>query len=610
VSALLELEAGRVFAGKYRVVRLVKTGGMGAVYEVRHTANDKRWALKIIKPELARDPEARTRFEREAKIDGLIGSAFVASVIDAGIDEPTGMPYLVMEFLVGEELGVRVARLGALPSADVVRYMGQVARALDKAHDKKVVHRDLKPENLFLCTSEEEEPKVKVLDFGIAKLLEGALDVSTHGGGTPLYMAPEQTRRGREIGPWTDIWALGLVAYTLLVGRHYWEGTTLVELVGELTGDAPREAPSVRAARRGVVLPSAFDTWFFRCVHNDPKERFARAGEAAASLAGALAESGPSPLAETFAPPAPKAAAPAAAPATPAARTPPFALDATEPMPEARTTGPLSSTARPAETPARARTIPRTATIAIVTLLGAVALVLWQRSSAVPPAATVPSSSPTTAPLEDDLRSVIARENPFLRAGAIALQRTEVTRGQYARFVASLTSADRSKARPLREWAGESIDERLAHRPVTWVTWGRAVRFCAAVDARLPTPAEWKAAATANGEYPWGAAWPPPMRAVVADAHGERTPADVGAWPLDTTRSGHADLFGNVAEWTAPSTAGLAYVLGAPRDVGIDDARTMFIDGVQKVTAEGTTPEDDAEELADPLTGFRCARAP
>jgi eukaryotic-like serine/threonine-protein kinase len=608
VSAITELEPGRVFAGKYRVVRLVKTGGMGAVYEVRHTGNDKRWALKIIKPELARNPEARERFEREAKIDGLIGSTFVASVIDAGIDAPTELPYLVMEFLDGEELGMRVARLGALPSGEVARYIAQVARALDRAHDKKVVHRDLKPENLFLCTSDEDEPKVKVLDFGIAKLLEGSLDVSTHGGGTPLYMAPEQTRRGREIGPWTDIWSLGLVTYTLLVGRHYWEGTTLVELVDELLGEGPREAPSVRAARRGVVLPAAFDAWFFRCVHNDPKARFARAGEAAASLAAALGDSGPSPLAQTF---TPAAATPSPPPPPPATAAP--APRPTELAPEARTTGPLSASAPPASAAATASDFPRKPLVAIVGLALAGAIALAFRGPGAP-AATAPSSyapkvTTTMPPPEaEDLRSALERENPFLSAGAITLQKTEVTRAAFARFVASLPEAERPRARPLRGWDGEPTDAATARRPVTWVTWERAARFCQAIDARLPTATEWRAAATASGEYPWGAAWPPPLSAFGDPARASHAPADVGSAALDATRSGHADLFGNVAEWTAPSKSGLALVLGAPLDVDREDARSMFTVGVQKITAEGSQPQELAEELADPLVGFRCAR--
>lgn len=257
---------------------------MGAVYEVRHTATDKRWALKVMNPNLARDASARERFEREARIDALIDGTFVASVIDAGIDEATQAPYLVMEFLVGRDLGEQLLRTGPLSARNVVTYLRHAARALDKAHAKNIVHRDLKPENLFLCQSDEDGERVKVLDFGIAKLLEAVGHSSTQSAGTPGYMAPEQWSRGREIGPWTDIWPLGLIAYELLVGKSYWRAETTGELYGEILSRGPRDAPSSRAAEAGIVLPKAFDDWFFRCVDNDPKRRFARAGEAIAEL--------------------------------------------------------------------------------------------------------------------------------------------------------------------------------------------------------------------------------------------------------------------------------------------------------------------------------------
>lgn len=288
MASIPNLQPGQLFAQRYRVVRLLKAGGMGAVYEVRHTATDKRWALKLMNPSLARDANARERFEREAKIDALIESAFVASVIDAGIDEATEAPYLVMEFLVGEDLGEQLLRAGPLPAASVVAYLRDVARALDKAHAKNIVHRDLKPENLFLCQSDEEGERVKVLDFGIAKLLESVGHSSTQSAGTPGYMAPEQWSRGRDIGPWTDIWALGLIAYELLVGKSYWQAETTGELYGEILSHGPRDAASARATEAGMLLPKAFDAWFFRCVDNDPKRRFARAGEAIAELASAF----------------------------------------------------------------------------------------------------------------------------------------------------------------------------------------------------------------------------------------------------------------------------------------------------------------------------------
>src|SRR4051812_17815117 len=194
---------------------------MGAVYEATHMQTRRRVALKVMRPEIVADPAERARFIQEAQVATLIESAHVVDVLDAGVDEDTGVPFLVMEFLAGEELGDYVKRRGPLPGGEVVAILQQAARALDKAHARGVVHRDLKPENLFVSVR-DEQTTVKILDFGIAKVLQSANSSSTRGTGTPLYMAPEQTRRSSKIGPTTDIWALGLIAYRLLVGRPYW----------------------------------------------------------------------------------------------------------------------------------------------------------------------------------------------------------------------------------------------------------------------------------------------------------------------------------------------------------------------------------------------------
>jgi serine/threonine-protein kinase len=282
-----QVHAGTVFSGRYRVDRLLKAGGMGAVYVAEHTTTRKRVALKLMRPEIVASESARARFVQEAQASAMIESGNVVDVYDAGVDAETNVPFIVMELLVGNELGELVQERGRLSAAEVVDYVAQTARALDRAHAAGVIHRDLKPDNLFLAVRDGEPPRVKVLDFGIAKFLASAGAETTRAAGTPLYMAPEQTRRGANIGPHTDVWALGLIAYTLLVGRPYWEGEDIHEIFGEILGGA-HEPPSARAARSGVTLSPAFDTWFFLCVASDPAARFGRAGDAAAALAEAL----------------------------------------------------------------------------------------------------------------------------------------------------------------------------------------------------------------------------------------------------------------------------------------------------------------------------------
>ena len=287
MSNFAQLPPGMVFGGKYRIDRLIKAGGMGAVYQGVHTATMRKVAIKIMRPEIVADGTARERFTREAQISARIESQHCVDVLDAGIDPNTGVPFLVMELLVGKELGELLGERGRFSPQEVVTWLGQAARALDRAHASGIVHRDLKPENLFLVMREGELPQVKVLDFGIARILEGATNRATMAAGTPLYMAPEQTSRSAAVGPHTDVWALGLTAYTFLVGRPYWLGQDLAALYPEILA-APMEPPSQRAMRFGAHLPPAFDGWFFSCVERDPTRRQSRPGEAIRQLGDVL----------------------------------------------------------------------------------------------------------------------------------------------------------------------------------------------------------------------------------------------------------------------------------------------------------------------------------
>jgi serine/threonine protein kinase len=279
MSDFAHLALGEVFAGRYQVERLIAAGGMGAVYASVHTSTLRKVALKVMRPEIVADPGARQRFAKEAQVSARLESPNVVDVLDAGIDPATGIPFFAMELLVGKELGELLKERGRLQPQEVFTYLTQAARALDKAHAIGIVHRDLKPENLFLVVREGEAPMIKVLDFGIARILEGATHAATMAGGTPLYMAPEQTSRSSSIGPHTDVWALALTAYTLLVGRPYWKGgDSLMQLYGEVL-TAQLDSPVARAAEVGVHLPPTLDAWFYRCVNRDPSMRMPRAGE-------------------------------------------------------------------------------------------------------------------------------------------------------------------------------------------------------------------------------------------------------------------------------------------------------------------------------------------
>jgi len=289
------LAEGTLFAGRYRVLRRIAAGGMGDVYEVLHLETNRRRALKVMQAHILTSDRMRERFRREARITAEIDSEFLVDIFDAGVDDETGLPFLVMELLRGDELKKRIESAGAVAPADVVLYLHQAALALDKTHKASIVHRDLKPDNLFLTEREDGSPRIKVLDFGIAKTLarEAAHPNTTHEMlGTPLYMAPEQFRTGVRVTPAADIYSLGMIAYTCLVGAPYWKDeidvgmSALVFIAIAMSG--PQELASARARRRGVPLPPAFDAWFARATAASPEARFHSAVEAISALAGAL----------------------------------------------------------------------------------------------------------------------------------------------------------------------------------------------------------------------------------------------------------------------------------------------------------------------------------
>jgi serine/threonine-protein kinase len=206
---------------------------MGAVYVARHETTELDVALKVLWPHVLKREEAVERFGLEAKVSAKVKSEHIVQVLDAGFEPDREIPYLVMELLVGRSLQEVIEGDGPLPSDRVVELLTQVARGLDRALGwtdrdgvvKPIVHRDLKPENLFLARRESGEPLMKILDFGIAKVLSQSTSVSQEIKGTPIYLASEQAS-GEAVSPQTDVWAFGLIAYFLLTGDNYWRATT------------------------------------------------------------------------------------------------------------------------------------------------------------------------------------------------------------------------------------------------------------------------------------------------------------------------------------------------------------------------------------------------
>ncbi|MBK7583838.1 MAG: serine/threonine protein kinase [Myxococcales bacterium] len=298
-----QLAPGAIFARDFRVIEPLSEGGMGAVYVAEQLSTQARRALKLMHPQLVRDPGLRARFEQEATVVAQIPSDHVVQVIAAGVDAESGMPWLAMELLDGTDLSEAVAT-GRCGSSALREIMEQLCHGLSAAHERGVVHRDLKPENVFLAAPRRPGVHftVKILDFGIAKVTEQArAPTATAALGTPLWMAPEQAgATGGTISPATDIWALGLIGFWLLTGRSYWKGATspgvtLESLMREVLFD-PLPPASERAHELGFrgAFPPGFDSWFARAVQRTPGERFQDAGVAFEALSQALAAPPPS----------------------------------------------------------------------------------------------------------------------------------------------------------------------------------------------------------------------------------------------------------------------------------------------------------------------------
>jgi TPR repeat protein/serine/threonine protein kinase len=335
---------GDTIGGRYRIEGVLGEGGMAVVYRARHLGTGRPVALKLVHPHLVAQPHLVELFIREAQVGATIGpNPNIVEVLDAAADEARGVPYLVMELLQGETLDRWCERNGPMPPALVRTIFEQLADALGQAHRAGVVHRDLKPSNLFLTADHKGQPLLKVLDFGIAKVLEGDGQRTATQIGTPSYSAPEQfgamfrplaERQGIVVAPGvspaTDIWAMGLIAYELLTGAssgQYWDTSTAAELPIKAVL-AEHDPPSRRAGGRANLLPPGFDTWFARCLRKNAPERWPSAGHAVAELSRILPEGAPlapgMPFGSMGQPPAPMGLQVAPfSPAPPGVATPP-----------------------------------------------------------------------------------------------------------------------------------------------------------------------------------------------------------------------------------------------------------------------------------------------
>lgn len=282
------VRVGEVVADKYLIERTLGVGGMGVVVAARDQLLDRRVAIKFLLPKLAGSDTAVQRFTREARAATRVTSEHVVRLLE--IEKlPSGPPFFVMEYLEGSDLRALLRERGALSPSLAVDYVLQALQAVAEGHVKGIVHRDIKPGNLFLTSRADGTALIKVLDFGIAKTLDGDSVESTSLTssddvrlGSPAYMPPEQLQNPRDVDKRSDIWSLGATLYELLCGRPPFEGPGYLELASRILSQPP-----IPLSEQSVpsTLPNGLESIVRKCLEKDRNARYANAAELAAALA-------------------------------------------------------------------------------------------------------------------------------------------------------------------------------------------------------------------------------------------------------------------------------------------------------------------------------------
>jgi serine/threonine-protein kinase len=432
---------------------------MGAVWVAEHLMLKTEVVVKFMADALASDPVSLARFSREAAAAASVKSPHVVQMLDHGFTAD-GTPFIVMELLEGEDLKMRMVREHVVPMHDLHVIVNQACKALARAHAAGIVHRDIKPENIFLCHTDDGEPFVKLLDFGIAKSASPADFQMTQTGvtvGTPFYMSPEQAMGSPPVDATTDLWSLGVVAYEAMTGERPFDGPTL----GALTMAICNHGPPVPSAVNAQISP-AVDAWMARACARDRANRFQTAKAMSEALASALgvrggsarppSESGeaqsiplafeatsisqvdapvaprspPAPVARSTPPPPPAPVVPPAASSEPNTEPAPSFGTTTNPL--SRTHNPAASGALPpppgaAPAPPGPRSRPRLASVAGGAVALAVGIAAWVTLSPrhdVAPTAAAPTSpvSENAAPAAPDpvVAPASASTTPWLPA--------------------------------------------------------------------------------------------------------------------------------------------------------------------------------------------------
>lgn len=638
---------GTVLDGRYRLDSLIGVGGMGDVYRATHIHIDTEFAVKLLKPEFVADQTAIKRFRLEAKAAGRIQHPNAVRVTDFGVT-PEKIVYLVMELVQGHSLRELIRTEKRLETLRAVNIIRQVCGAVEAAHRSGVIHRDLKPDNIIIESHPSGE-RVKVLDFGIAKLREAKTDsFLTQAGtiiGTPQYMSPEQCQ-GQSLDPRSDIYSIGIVLYEMLTGTVPFDGESTLQVVYNQLHLIPKSVQEL-----SPQLPQPLAKVIMRTLEKEPDQRQSSALDLSEELKQAVkkeAEESSYSMAEPFFVP----------PLTPLERTasgkhsieerdlefPSFSgknkslsdrSTAALSRGEARSgeTTLIRDEKRPTNPEQRIPTagkklslnfgvgdstgdkksrVPLLVGAAVVVIALVAAILYFSRKEEPPTATTKPPSPPAGMAFIQGGTFMMGRGDGSTDEGpahqvelkSYFLDVQEVTNLEYKKFV------DATGHQTPKNWKNNgsfALDD--ARYPVTYVTWDDAVDYAKWAGKRLPTEAEWEYAARGGNReyvYPWGNQWVAGYANM--DRKGDRKPAPVRSFEKDVSAFGIYDLAGNVSEWVQDN---YSEKYGAPPDTRLRVYRGgNFLDAPDKGTNTYRWADYPRDIPDDQIlrVGFRCAK--
>lgn len=535
--------------GKYELQQFLG-GGMSHVYRALDTVIGRQVAVKILTDDACRDTEAKQRFLHEARMSGTIQHDHIVTIHDYG--EEQGRPYIVMEFLLGNDLRNSIRKNQSGDLANRLRIAAECAAAMEYVHKRGIIHRDIKPENIFI----EESGRSKIMDFGISKAAGFSLTKAGNTMGTPFYMSPEQVR-GVDITPLVDVYSFGMVLYELFTGERLITGDSMERLFYLILHENPDPAKLAQAG-----LPASLSDLIIRCTAKKPEDRLQSFGAIRSTLLAILAEV--------------QGGAPAAAMAGPAA--------------SGIKAGPVLVAALGAA------------------VLGGLALWFFTKREAPKPADTAAATLPATVnPKGGEMSLIPGGEFLFgsarspIKLQGFYLDVTEVSNKAYREFA---TATSRSLP---SGFAAESPD-----LPVVNVTYTDAKEFCAWAGKRLPDEREWeKAARGADGRnYPWGNA----ETAANANVNG-KAPAPVHSFEEGASPYKILNMTGNVWEWIdhphTPSSQAIESFGRVLKPAPTAAEPWHYIKGgaFDRPLRVGLAYEWSSVpgRLANPTIGFRCA---